>query len=166
MDLGGNQRREVLEPNLSAEKQSGPKRPKVRGFTIFLLVLLVVATVFMMNFKTVIVRGNSMVPTLANGRKVLATKAYWLVGPIKVNDIIVLKEEKSEAYFIKRVVGLPGDPIKWTLAPQNHPLTSGPYVVPEGGIYVVGDNLNHSDDSRKFGPFKQERILGKVVTWR
>ncbi len=148
-----------------------PERPKskrkVRFFTVFLLVVLVLAVVFATNFKTAVVDGQSMMPTLVNGQKVLTTKAYFLVGPIRKNDIIVLQEEKSETkYFIKRVYGLPGDQIPWALAPQDWPLEKGPYVVPEGRIYVIGDNILHSDDSRKFGAFQLEKVLGKVVTWR
>lgn len=107
-----------------------------------------------------------MIPTFQSGQKVLTSHAYWMVGKIQKDDIIVLKEEKSNDYFIKRVYGLPGDKIPWSLAPQDWPISKGQYVVPEGRIYVIGDNLNHSDDSRKFGAFLQSNILGKVLTWR
>lgn len=145
---------------------SAPKKRSVRSFTIFLLMTLGLALFFHFSFTMVVVRGESMHPTLMNGRKVLTTKAYWLVGKIKPGDIIVLQEEKSNGYFIKRVKGLPGDRIDWVFAPQNWPLVNGPYIVPENGIYVVGDNLNHSDDSRKFGAFREDKILGKVLTWQ
>ncbi len=146
--------------------KSKPKR-RVRFFTVFLFVVLILAAVFSLNFKTAVVDGQSMHPTLTNGQKVLTTKAYSLVGSIKKNDIIVLREEQSASkYFIKRVYGMPGDQIPWALAPQDWPLENGPYTVPEGRIYVIGDNILHSDDSRKFGAFKLENVLGKVVTWR
>ena len=146
--------------------KSKPKR-RVRFFTVFLFVVLILAAVFSLNFKTAVVDGQSMHPTLSNGQKVLTTKAYFLVGSIKKNDIIVLREEQSASkYFIKRVYGMPGDQIPWALAPQDWPLENGPYTVPEGRIYVIGDNILHSDDSRKFGAFKLENVLGKVVTWR
>lgn len=152
---------------MTTEPVAQPKpRSRVRGFTIFLLVVFVAALVFGLNFKTAVVDGQSMLPTLQNGQKVLTTKAYFLVGAIKKNDIIVLKEQDSEKYFIKRVYGLPGDQIPWALAPQDWPLEKGPYVVPEGRIYVIGDNILHSDDSRKFGAFMLDHVLGKVVTWR
>lgn len=156
------------ETNTTIGNEETAKRPsrRVRTFTVFLLILLVMAIVFQFNFTTVIVRGESMSPTLASGRKVLATKAYWLVGEIKKGDIIVLQEEKSEGYFIKRVKGLPGDRIEWVFAPQNWPLANGPYLVPDERIYVIGDNLNHSDDSRKFGAFRRVKVLGKVLTWQ
>ena len=149
------------------EIQNPPKRThKVRGFTIFLLAILVFVLIFYPFFKMAEVKGESMLPTLQSGQKVLTCHAFWLVGQIRPNDIIVLKEEKSQDYFIKRVLGLPGDKIPWSMAPQNWPMEKGEYVVPEGRIYVVGDNLNHSDDSRKFGAFLQSNILGKVLTWR
>ena len=142
------------------------RKSKIRGFTVFLLVILGLAIIFSPFFKMAEVKGESMVPTLHSGQKVLTCHAYWMVGAIKKNDIIVLKEEKSQDYFIKRVLGLPGDQIPWSMGPMNWPLERGKYIVPEGRIYVVGDNLNHSDDSRKFGAFLQSNILGKVLTWR
>lgn len=151
----------------AVEIQNPPKRThKVRGFTIFLLVILGFVLIFYPFFKMAEVKGESMLPTLQNGQKVLTCHAYWLVGKIRQNDIIVLKEEKSQDYFIKRVLGLPGDKISWSMGPQNWPMEKGEFIVPEGRIYVVGDNLNHSDDSRKFGAFLQSNILGKVLTWR
>ena len=139
---------------------------KVRGFTVFLLALLAMSIIFYPYFKMAEVKGESMLPTLVNGQKVLTCHAYWLVGSIKINDIIVLKEEKSNEYFIKRVLGLPGDSIPWSMAPRTWPLDNGKYVVPSGRIYVVGDNILHSDDSRKFGAFLQSNILGKVLIGR
>lgn len=149
------------------EYQNPPKpKAKIRGFTVFLLCTFVLALVCALSFKTAVVRGESMIPTFQSGQKVLTSHAYWMVGKIQKDDIIVLKEEKSNDYFIKRVYGLPGDKIPWSLAPQDWPISKGQYVVPEGRIYVIGDNLNHSDDSRKFGAFLQSNILGKVLTWR
>lgn len=147
------------------EKAPKPTR-RIRGFTVFLLVFLGLLLVFYPSFKMAQVKGESMVPTLQSGQRVLTCHAYWLVGKIRLNDIIVLKEEKSDDYFIKRVWGLPGDKIPWNMAPRDWPIENGQYVVPEGRIYVVGDNLNHSDDSRKFGAFLQSNILGKVLTVR
>lgn len=154
-----------MEQVLEIENPAKPKK-RVRVFTVFLIVVLVFSIVMAYNFKIAQVRGESMVPTLKNGQKVLTCHAYWLVGAIKKDDIIVLKEEKSNDYFIKRVIGLPGESIPWSMAPMSWPLDKGKYVVPEGRIYVVGDNLNHSDDSRKFGAFLQSNILGKVLTWQ
>jgi signal peptidase I len=153
--------------DMATKVQKLPKRrTRIRGFTVFLLVILGLVAAFFPFFKMAVVKGESMIPTLRPGQRVLTSHAYWLVGSVKVNDIIVLKEEKSQDYFIKRVVGLPGDKIPWSNGPINWPIDRGQFVVPEGRIYVMGDNLNHSDDSRKFGAFLQSNILGKVMTWR
>lgn len=141
-------------------------RKRVRFFTVFLLIVLLGAVFFKVNFNTAEVKGQSMEPTLKSGQRVLTSKAYGLIGAIKKNDIVVLQEEQSKGYFIKRVYGLPGDEIPWALAPQDWPLENGKYVVPEGRIYVIGDNINHSDDSRKFGAFRLDKVIGKVLTWR
>ena len=154
------------DKELESKTQVAPPKQRVRGFTIVLFTLLLVSLVMVTNFKTAEVQGESMLPTLESGRKVFTSRAFWLVGPIKKNDIIVLKEETTKGYFIKRVLGLPGDKIPWSMAPRDWPLDKGPYIVPEGRIYVVGDNLNHSDDSRKFGAFLQSNILGKVLIWQ
>jgi signal peptidase I len=155
------------EIDASVAPQSAPKpQSKIRGFTVFLLAILACSLLFYPFFKMAVVKGESMIPTLHPGQRVLTCHAYWLVGKIKKDDIIVLKEEKSQDYFIKRVWGLPGDKIPWSMAPQNWPMEKGEYTVPPDRIYVVGDNLNHSDDSRKFGAFLQSNILGKVLTWR
>lgn len=146
---------------------AGSTKPrKFRGFTIFLLVTLIGAVFFALNFHTVEVKGRSMFPTLKEGRRVLVSHALWLVGQIKVGDIVVLREEDGKGYFIKRVLGLPGDQIEWALAPRNYSMKDGKYVVPGNSLYVVGDNLPESEDSRRFGPVPMERLLGKVVVAR
>lgn len=136
---------------------------RLRGFTVFLIGILIFAGVFAMNFKTVEVKGVSMLPTLQEGRRVLTSHALWLVGGIHKGDIIVLAEPDRKGYFIKRVAGLPGDEIEWTFAPRNYSMSSGKYRVPPNTFYVLGDNLDQSQDSRAFGPVPQNRLLGKVV---
>jgi signal peptidase I len=139
------------------------RKTAVRGFLILLLVLLGVAIFFNLNFKTVIVSGNSMLPTFKDGRKVVISKAYWLIGPIKKKDIVVLRDTGPTGYIIKRVYRMGGEKVDWANAPDSHRLKSGDYTVPEGTVYVLGDNRMHSEDSRKFGPVEVGEILGKVV---
>jgi signal peptidase I len=154
-----------VETNVSSGTVAqAPSRRRPRGFLIFLMVLLVAAIFMALNFQIAEVKGVSMEPTFKEGRRVLTSKAYWLVGKIQKNDIVVAKEEDGRGYFIKRVYGLPGDKIEMAFAPYDWDIAKGDFVVPEGGIYLIGDNIRHSDDSRKFGPFKLERILGKVLS--
>lgn len=154
---------EQTEPNAT---NAGKSQGKRRAFPIILLVLLAFAIFFSLNFRTVEVLGPSMLPTLKSGRKVLVTSAYWLLGPIHKGDIVVVHEFTGTGYFIKRVHSMGGDTVETSFAPRSHRITDGKFVVPEGMVHLIGDNLSQSEDSRKFGPVKIEQILGKVLVWQ
>jgi signal peptidase I len=144
------------------------KRGQKRAFTGFGVVMLVVlafSVIFFLNFKTVQVSGESMLPTLKDGRRVLVSRAYWLVGPLRDKDIVVLKDSGPTGYIIKRIAYLPGEEVDWKLMPESHPLSEGKFKVPDGTVYVLGDNLPASEDSRKFGPVPVTEVLGKVLIW-
>src|SRR6266511_1984509 len=83
----------------------------------------------------------------------------------------------SSRDFIKRVVGTPGDYISCQQGRlyRNRQVLSEPYVtprtttenctpmtVPAGKLYVMGDNRNHSDDSRAFGPIERSSVVGRA----
>ena len=68
--------------------------------------------------------------------------------------------------MIKRVYGLPGDTIDFFNTPEEWNISSGEYVVPPGKYYVIGDNREVSEDSRKIGPIEKGQILGKVIANR
>lgn len=84
--------------------------------------------------------------------------------------------------FVKRIVGLPGDTVETrdgylyvNGVQYDEPYLAeyidadfGPYTVPEGYYFVMGDNRNNSNDSRATGPITRDMIVGKVegVIWR
>jgi signal peptidase I len=142
-------------------------KSKKRAFTSFgvsLLLILAFVIFFQRNFNSVIVSGPSMKPTLQNGEKLWASRAYWLVGDIKKGDIVVLHDPgAATGYIIKRVAFMSGDTVDWYNAPKTWPLAQGPFKVPTGEIYVLGDNRAVSEDSRYFGPVEISTVLGKVV---
>ncbi len=140
------------------------KRVATTGFLATLLALLALALFFWANFTTVSISGESMLPTYGPGSRLLASKAYWLIGPVGRKDVVVIRDpEKKGQYLIKRVLALAGEVVDFRNAPTNWSLAQGEYVVPEGHIYVVGDNYAASEDSRRFGPVPTETVLGKVV---
>ncbi len=147
----------------SEQKRKVPSRKAViwTGFGGFLMFLLAVSIFFWLSFTTVEVQGNSMEPTLDQGQRLLVSKAYWLVGPIKENDIVVIK--KPDEVIIKRVYKMAGETVDLAQVPETWDITRGKYVVPEGTIYVLGDNRDVSEDSRQDGPFPIKDVLGKVV---
>ncbi len=142
------------------------KSPKPYAKNLFLFVGLLVflfLVFFFFNFQQVVVTGSSMEPTFHNGQRVLVAKALWLVGPIRRGDVVVIRGDQPGEYWIKRVVWLEGDVVDVTKQPYYWDFLSGPYRVPRGHIYVLGDNLSESEDSRTWGALPLSRVLGKVM---
>lgn len=149
-------------------QRSKTKRRAFTGFGAVLLFVLGFVLFFRFNFTTVVVSGQSMLPTFKNGEKVLVSRAYWLVGPIRDSDIVVIKDgDKPGDYIIKRVYKMAGEGVDTFNAPQNPIWTieQGEYRVPEGKVYVLGDNRAISEDSRRIGPVEMSAIIGKVVAY-
>ncbi len=145
-----------------------PIKPKARkkwitGFGIGLIVVLAFAITAFSGFKMVQVSGESMTPLYRDGQKVLMTNWYWLVGPVRHDDIVVIKGSSPGEYLFKRAQYLSGETVDWVNVPRTWTMASGRYKVPEGYIFVIGDNLAASSDSRDFGPVPVEDIVGKVI---
>jgi signal peptidase I len=155
----------VAEPEADSTKRGKPSRKTVvyTGFGGFLLFLLGVSVFFYYNFKTIEVQGDSMEPTLHEGERMLVSRAYWLVGEIKDGDIVVIENPYEDEVIIKRVYKTAGEIVDLAEVPESWDITSGKYVVPEGTIYVLGDNRAVSQDSRHYGPFDLKHVVGKVV---
>ena len=130
------------------------------GLLAALIAIFVGLAFFAYNFQFVIVSGESMLPALLPDQKILVCKALWAVGMPSRGDIVVIDTE--DGFIVKRVAYLPGDevdednrPFEWPLVPR--------FRVPENTIYVLGDNVHASEDSRSFGPVRIDRIIGKAV---
>jgi signal peptidase I len=141
------------------------RKRAITGFGIVLLFVFGFTIFFYLNFNTVIVSGSSMLPTYKNGRRLLASRAYWLVGPIRDKDIVVIKGDGPSDYIIKRVYKMGGEVVDFANVPEQWTIAMGEFVVPTGNVYVLGDNREVSEDSRKFGPVPVDRILGKIVSY-
>jgi len=137
------------------------QKKAIKRFSISLLLLFLIALFFFFNFTTVIVDGHSMDPTFRTGQRLLACKAYWLIGGIQDKDIVVIRSGKS--YIIKRVYRSGGEIVDFANVPEDWRIEAGEYKVPDGFIYVIGDNRPISEDSRKFGPVPISQVIGKIV---
>jgi signal peptidase I len=152
------------------------------------LLIFVLVRTFVLNFK---VDGRSMLPTFENGEMLLVNRnAYRAIDAWDFIDIIVFTPPApgEDKPYIKRVIGVPGDTIEIGADARVHvngtPIEEdyirsdgtvcptgaeycGPLTVPEGSVYVMGDNRNNSEDSRYFGVVPEENIIGKawVVYW-
>ena len=97
----------------------------------------------------------SMEPAVMQGDRVLADKtAYRRMAPQKGDIIIFVFIDDRSKRYMKRIEALPGDTI--TLADGTR------QMVPHGSIYVLGDNRENSNDSRKFGFIPLSDVIAKV----
>ncbi len=123
------------------------------------------------------VDGYSMEPNLKDGEFVLVNKLAYKFGEPQIGDVIVFHFPRDpDEEYIKRVVGLPGDSIevaRGVVYVNGSPLVE-PYIVdrpnyqtqwqvPEGHLFVLGDNRNNSSDSHRWGPVAMEYVVGKAV---
>ncbi len=135
----------------------------VTGFGVFLILVLAFLLFFAWNFHRVVVKGESMEPTFHSGEWLMVSKAYWLVGDVAKNDIVVVKNHETGDTIIKRIYAVAGDTVDFYNVPDTWSLAHGEYKVPENQVYILGDNRPVSEDSRTFGPVDRTDILGKVI---
>ena len=165
----------------------GERRPprKKGGGALEYLVILVVSFALVFGFVRPFVMevfwipSGSMIPTLEIGDRVLVNKFIYRFTEPKRGDIIVFKSvDTPDEDLIKRVVGLPGDEIAVRNGrlfrngePQKEPYTNkslpdrsfyAKTTVPEGRVFVMGDNRGNSADSRVFGPLPKRNIEGEA----
>ncbi len=141
------------------------------------LTLAVVVALFAYAFRMVRVKGHSMDPTYHNGQWLLVRRPNWPSPRLKVGDVVVFRLEDD--ILVKRIAALGGQSIPdergVLLIRPSHKrpgtweqaiVATAPLQVPEGQIYVLGDNPPVSDDSRSFGPVPVSALLGRVIRWR
>lgn len=164
------------------------------------LIIIIPIRVFL--FQPFFVQGASMEPNFHDGEYLIVNelgykqtdvafgdKDLFVVKPYKElrrGDVVVFRYPKNPSqYFIKRVVGLPGEKVriennKITIYNNDNPegmvLDESSYIpsttltvdgqtisLSNNEYFVLGDNREHSSDSRVWGPVPQKNIIGKVL---
>jgi len=170
----------MAEPEAPASRPSWGSR--FMGFLreVFYTLFLSFAFYLLLNTLTARIRvyGYSMVPTFRGGEWVLVNRMAYRFGRLPQRGDIVVFHPNNGGHedYIKRVIGLPGDEIliqNGTIYINNRPLResyvverprySGYWRVPEGHVFVLGDNRNHSTDSHSLGPVPIDQIIGRAV---
>lgn len=130
------------------------------------------------------VSGNSMIPTFRSGDYIITEKLSYRFGTIKRGDIVVLKNPRDESQdFIKRIIALPHDTIRLenntifvndvaqneTYLPAGTETRGGSFLsegqtirADQNQYFVMGDNREHSSDSREWGGVTKKEIIGKT----
>ncbi len=150
---------------------------------VIALAIFVIAYLFL--FQPHQVRGSSMYPNLHDADYLLTDKISYRLSQPKRDDIVIFVAPKNEEYdYIKRVIGLPGESVSITedyRVKVNNEILSEPYLpsdfktfggtfleagrtinVPQDEYFVLGDNRNHSSDSREWGFVPRKNIIGKA----
>ena len=138
-------------------------------------------------FEPIRVKGSSMLSTLNNGEMMLVTKAEYHLGEPERHQVVIChypnryvgRWKLIRQYFVKRIIALPGetievrdgvvhingdplsepylDPAHTTRAYQMAPVTLG-----ANEYFVMGDNRDNSNDSRRIGPIDRSMVVGRV----
>lgn len=165
--------------------QSPNKRSAWTGFAWEVLQTLIMAVILYFLIDVVVgrvrVENISMEPTLQEGQFILVNKLAYRLGDFQRGDVIIFHYPKQpDEDYIKRVIGLPGDMVKIEdgRVVVNGQVLNEPYIaspptynstwtVPEGQVFVLGDNRNRSSDSHSWGFVPVDLVVGKalVVYW-
>lgn len=161
-------------------KKDEPYRKAANSdFIIYLLTLMAVA-IFIRTFifEPVQCIGISMYPTLVGGEGMFTEKLTYTVSAPQRDDIIICRYPYHTEKCVKRVIAVPGDRISISdgaIYLNGEKLDESAYwdgyiedsdmpevTVPERSLFVVGDNRNHSGDSRHVGFIPYCQVKGKV----
>ena len=173
------------DQHFRTSEEARPTRKKSGGGIVEYLVILVVSFALVFGFvrpfvvEAFWIPSGSMIPTLQINDRVLVNKFIYRFTDPERGDIVVFEGvEDPNTDLIKRVVGLPGDRVAVRSGrlivngePQKEPFTNknlpdpnsfARRTVPEGHVFVMGDNRGISQDSRAFGPLPKENIEGEA----
>lgn len=171
---------EVQRPQEAARSHFWAESRLLLRDLIFALMVAALMVVFIV--QPVKVEGTSMLPRLHDGERIFVNKLiYYGLPKLKRGDIIVFwyPNDPSKSY-IKRIVGLPGETVEvrdgrvyingreleepyldpeLNLSHMNHQ----PVIVKEHYYFVMGDNRDHSSDSRYWGLVPEKYIYGTAL---
>ena len=182
-----NEIREVADnenqPQPKEEKPKKTLKQEIISWVVTLATAIVLALVIRtFIFEPIRVDGSSMADTLHNGEITFTFKTGYLFNDPQRQDVVICRYPNRKEYFVKRVMGIPGDTIAilgTTVYINGQPVeepyltaqrnrfdhTMLPITLGENEYFVMGDNRDNSNDSRnltRVGPITRDMIVGHV----
>jgi signal peptidase I len=178
--------------NMSHETVSNTPSPEVENskqsfvgeiLNFALIALLIVLPIRMFIAQPFIVSGASMETTFSSGQYLIVDQVSYRFDEPTRGDIIIFRYPKDPSkFFIKRIIGIPGDTIDIrgntvTLTNSENPegkVLNEPYIhdmapnttltetLGDNEYFVMGDNRNASSDSRMWGVLQRDKIVGRA----
>lgn len=150
-----------------------------------LIALLIVIPVRIFIAQPFVVRGASMQPTFESGEYLIVDQLSYRLHEPKRGDVIILRYPKDESvFFIKRIIGLPGETVELVgssviiepanggtpitldesyIAPDHLQNEYSVYTLKDDEYFVMGDNRRESSDSRSWGVLPARDIIGHAA---
>lgn len=170
----------LMNPETTQKKENFLK--EIVKFTLIALAIVIPIRAYIA--QPFIVSGASMDPTFATGQYLIVDQLSYHFEDPKRDEVIIFKYPRDpETYFIKRIIGLPGETVsmdggKVTIVNKDNPKgfllnesayitrdhrTSDTFTITLGPTeyFVMGDNRPQSSDSRSWGPLESKFIVGK-----
>lgn len=178
--MEGNNNNSVELDEDKKDNQKSNKDEILSWIKVILSALLIAIVLRTFIFQMALVNQISMEPTLHEGQMLVISKINYFIGDPGRGQIVVLKDDVENKLLIKRVIGLPGEKVQlkdgkvfinskelqpdYTVFP-TYAYNLDEWTLPEGEYFVLGDNREHSRDSRveNVGMVERENIIGRAV---
>ena len=184
-----NKNKKSKKNNTAKNNEEKQKKSKLREAISFMtpIVVALIIAIFLKTciFANIVIPTGSMLNTIQEGDRIIASRLAYINDEPQRYDIIIFRYPDDETQlFAKRIIALPGETIEvkngivYITDKNGNKSTArtdfitnciptgnfGPYTVPLGSYFVMGDNRNDSWDSRYWDnkTVKKEKIIGKV----
>lgn len=169
-------------------KNQSPKERTLRevfGWLIY-IIIVICATYLIVTYvgQRTKVSGNSMLNTLEDGDNLIVDKiSYRFRNPKRYEIVVFPYRHAEDTYYIKRIIGLPGETVqiidgyvyingekldehygREVIDKDKYGIASEPITLGEDEYFVLGDNRNHSSDSREasVGLIHEDEFIGRA----
>ncbi len=185
-DDNGNDDRDEDIVSIDGDEEASLLRSLFEWVMVLVGAIVVAMLLRAFLFQAFKIPSESMEGTLLVQDRVMVNRVSYHLHDVNRGDVVVFTAPPGipvgEAHLIKRVIGLAGETIEGRdnavyvngqrvaepyLDPADTIIDFQPFTIPEGTVFVMGDNRDDSGDSRIFGPIDTDTIVGRafIIYW-